>query len=201
MIPAMSNRREKSAITGSEPSRFSNTSTTAICARGRIGTRRGCFEIPIRGKLDDHASVTHVAQTHVRKTGLAGAVTDHLTLIRNASTGAGHDGPTLGPDIEDRTSRCHRSWSWASVSLPPPSRWWLLRLLGHRCEALLDGGQLGLHRGHLGGGCVSTLHPVVAQRRSTRVSASSRAPRASSAAMCTASPVSSRRSFAILSRS
>src|SRR6266545_5166751 len=72
MIPAMSNRREKSAITGSEPSRFSNTSTTAICARGRIGTRRGCFEIPIRGKLDDHASVTHVAQTHVRKTGLAG---------------------------------------------------------------------------------------------------------------------------------
>src|SRR6266511_2607330 len=71
MIPAMSNRREKSAITGSEPSRFSNTSTTAICARGRIGTRRGCFEIPIRGKLDDHASVTHVAQTHVRKTGLA----------------------------------------------------------------------------------------------------------------------------------
>src|SRR6266511_2375642 len=132
---------------------------------------------------------------------LAGAVTDHLTLIRNASTGAGHDGPTLGPDIEDRTSRCYRSWSWASVSLPPPSRWWLLRLLGHRCEALLDGGQLGLHRGHLGGGCVSTLHPVVAQRRSTRVSASSRAPRASSAAMCTASPVSSRRSFAILSRS
>src|SRR6266511_3222039 len=71
MIPAMSNWREKSAITGSEPSRFSNTSTTAICARGRIGTRRGCFEIPIRGKLDDHASVTHVAQTHVRKTGLA----------------------------------------------------------------------------------------------------------------------------------
>src|SRR5436190_13190335 len=71
MIPAISNRPEKSAITGSDPNRFSSTSTTAICARGRRGTRRGCFEIPIRGKLDDHTSVTHVAQTHVRKTGLA----------------------------------------------------------------------------------------------------------------------------------
>jgi len=46
MTPAMSSRRQKSAITGSDPSRFSSTSTTAICARGRFGTRRGSLDIP-----------------------------------------------------------------------------------------------------------------------------------------------------------
>src|SRR6266508_596233 len=73
-MPAISSRREKSAITGSDPSCFSSRPAPAICARGRRAPRRGSSDTPIDQQRTSRTLATQVTQSHVRTTGLAGFV-------------------------------------------------------------------------------------------------------------------------------
>src|SRR6266508_1035780 len=73
-MPAISSRREKSAITGSDPSCFSSRPAPAICARGRRAPRRGSSDTPIDQQRTSRTLATQVTQSHVRTTGLAEVV-------------------------------------------------------------------------------------------------------------------------------
>src|SRR5712691_8075114 len=69
-MPAMSSRRENSAITGSDPRCFSSRPAPATCARGRRAPRRGTSDTPIDQQRTSRTLATQVTQSHVRTTGL-----------------------------------------------------------------------------------------------------------------------------------
>ena len=99
MISAIRSRRPNSATTGSAPSRFSSTRTTAICARARprprpVLTSRPCqtstsnrkarFPAGTQAAGDpSHHQAATCIQPHVRRTGLE----VRASQMRSAMTG------------------------------------------------------------------------------------------------------------------